>query len=163
AQGGLGGGALDQRVIMEELGAALAGEPYLSTIVVGGAFLRHAPALADRLAPRMIAGDVVLAFAHAEPGRGFDLAHPDTVVEADGDGFVLSGHKAVVYAAPWALHFIVTARTGSGVSAALVDATAPGVVLRTYPTIDGAQAADVRFDSVRVAADALFAPAGQAL
>lgn len=163
AQGGLGGGALDQRVIMEELGAALSGEPYLSTMVIGGAFLRESPALADRLLPRMVAGDAILGFAHAEPNRGFDLANPDTALEADGDGFVLNGHKAVVYAAPWASHFIVTARTGSGVSAVLVDAKAPGVALRTYPSIDGVRAADVRFDNVRVAADALLAPAGQAL
>lgn len=163
AQGGLGGGAFDQRVIMEELGAALSGEPYLSTMVIGGAFLREAPILADRLLPRMTAGDVILGFAHAEPNRSFDLSNPDTVLQADGDGFLLNGHKAVVYAAPWASHFIVTARTGSGVSAVLVDAKAPGVTLRTYPTIDGVQAADVRFDNVRVAADALLAPAGQAL
>ena len=163
AQGGLGGGAFDQRVIMEELGAALSGEPYLSTMVIGGAFLREAPALADRLLSRMVAGDAILGFAHAEPNRGFELANPDTALEGYGDGFVLNGHKAVVYAAPWASHFIVTARTGSGVSAALVDAKAPGVALRTYPTIDGVQAADVRFDNVRVAADALLAPTGQAL
>jgi len=163
SQGGLGGGAFDQRVIMEELGAALSGEPYLSTMVIGGAFLREAPVLADRLLSRMVSGDAILGFAHAEPNRGFELANLDTALEADGDGFVLNGHKALVYAAPWASHFIVTAGTGSGISAVLVDAKAQGVSLRTYPTIDGVQAADVRFDSVRIAADALLAPAGQAL
>lgn len=164
AQGGLGGGPLDNRVIMEELGAALAGEPYLSTIVIGGAFLRDAPAaLAESVGPRLVAGEIVLAFAYAEPQGGFDLANLQTTLQADGDGYVLNGRKAVVYAAPWASHFIVTARTGNGVSAVLIDASLPGIRLREYPTIDGVRAADVEFDQVRVPASALLAPAGQAL
>src|SRR5580658_6472456 len=37
--GGLGGGATETLVIMEELGKALVVEPYLATVVIAGGFL----------------------------------------------------------------------------------------------------------------------------
>lgn len=161
--GGLGGGAADNRIILEELGAALAAEPYLSTVVVGGAALRDAPAqLAESFVPRIVAGEVILAFAHAEPPGRFEPRPSQTTLVADGDDYVLDGHKTVVYAAPWATHFIVVARSGEGTSAVLIDAGLPGIRLREYPSIDGVRSADVRFDQVRVPASALLAPAGQA-
>ena len=39
-QGGLGGGATENMVVMEELGKALVVEPYLPTVVIGGGFLK---------------------------------------------------------------------------------------------------------------------------
>jgi alkylation response protein AidB-like acyl-CoA dehydrogenase len=39
--GGLGGGAIDNMIIMEELGKALVVEPYLGTVVIGGGFMKH--------------------------------------------------------------------------------------------------------------------------
>src|SRR5690348_3271998 len=40
--GGLGGGAIENMIVMEEFGKALVVEPYLSTVVIGGGFLKHA-------------------------------------------------------------------------------------------------------------------------
>jgi alkylation response protein AidB-like acyl-CoA dehydrogenase len=39
--GGLGGGAIDNMIIMEEFGKALVIEPYLGTVVIGGGFMKH--------------------------------------------------------------------------------------------------------------------------
>ena len=38
--GGLGGGHLENALIMEELGKVIAIEPYLQTVVIGGGALR---------------------------------------------------------------------------------------------------------------------------
>ena len=164
AHGGLGGGALENMIMMEELGKVIAIEPYLQTVVIGGSALKHAGgALADAMIPAIIAGEAIIAFAYAEPQGRYDLANLRTTAKADGAGYVLSGQKAVVYAAPWATHLLVTARTGGsqrereGVALFLIDAKLPGVVRRDYPTVDGFQASEVYFENVAIPGDALIA------
>ncbi len=169
-QGGLGGGALENMIMMEELGKVIAIEPYLQTVVIGGGALRAAGgALADALIPEIIAGNAIIAFAYAEPQGRYDLANLRTSAKKDGAGYVLNGHKGVVYAAPWATHLLVTARTGgsqreaAGVSLFLVDAKTPGIVRRDYPCVDGFQASEVYFENVAVSADALLGGEGTGL
>lgn len=159
--GGLGGGALENMIMMEELGKVIAIEPYLQTVVIGGGAMKRAPAaMADAVIPEIIAGNAVLAFAYAEPQGRYDLANIRTTAKADGAGYVLSGHKAVVYAAPWATHLLVTARTGgstrerAGVELFLIDATLPGIVRRDYPTVDGFQASEIYFENVAIPGNA---------
>ena len=168
--GGLGGGAIDNMVVMEEFGKALVVEPYLGTVVIGGGFLKHgAPAGAADVIAKIIAGDVTIAFAYAEPQGRYNLANLVTTARKDGAGYILNGHKAVVIGAPWATHLVVTARTGGaqrdagGVSVFLVDKSAPGVVTRDYPTVDGRRASEVFFENVTVGADALIGEEGAAL
>ncbi|HKT53873.1 MAG TPA: acyl-CoA dehydrogenase family protein [Caulobacteraceae bacterium] len=168
--GGLGGGALENMIVMEELGRALAVEPYLATVVVGGVFLK--PGLtpqAPDLIGKIIGGETVLAFAYAELQGRYNWADLKTTARRDGAGFVLNGHKAVVVGAPWADRLIVTARTGGaqreagGVSVFLVDKSAKGVVTRDYPTVDGGRASELYFENVSLPAEALIGPEGQAL
>ena len=161
--GGLGGGALENMIMMEELGKVIAVEPYLQTVVIGGGALKAAGgARADAVIPEIIAGNAVIAFAYAEPQGRYDLANLRTSAKADGAGYVLSGHKAVVHAAPWATHLLVTARTGGsfrereGVELFLIDAALPGIVRRDYPTVDGFQASEVYFENVAIPGDALI-------
>jgi hypothetical protein len=168
--GGLGGGALENMVIMEELGKALVVEPYLGTVVIGGGFLNHgAPAFAADLSGKIIGGQAVIAFAYAEPQGRYNWADLKTTAKKDGAGWVLNGHKAVVVGAPWATHLIVTARTGGGqrdaggVSVFLVEKSAKGVTTRDYPTVDGSRASEVMFENVSIGADALIGAEGAGL
>ena len=41
-----------------------------------------------------------MAFAYAEPQGRYDLANIRTTAKKDGAGYVLNGHKSVVYCAP---------------------------------------------------------------
>jgi hypothetical protein len=168
--GGLGGGAIDTLVIMEELGKALVVEPYLGTVVIGGGFLtKSGHPRAAELVGKIIAGEATFAFAYAEPQSRYNWADLKTTARKDGAGYVLNGAKAVVVGAPWASHLIVTARTGGGqrdaggVSVFLVDKAAKGVTTRDYPTVDGARASEVILENVSVPAEALIGPEGQAL
>ena len=170
AQGGLDGGALENMIMMEELGKVIAIEPYLQTVVIGGGALKAAGgALADAMIPEIIAGNAIIAFAYAEPQGRFDLANLRTSARKDGTGYVLNGHKGVVYAAPWATHLLVTARTGgsqreaSGVSLFLVDAKTPGIVRRDYPTVDGFRASEIYFENAAIPGDALLGGEGTGL
>ena len=170
AHGGLGGGAIENMIVMEEIGKALVIEPYLSTVVIAGGALKAAGgAVADAVIPAIIAGEAVIAFAYAEPQGRYNLADLRTTAKADGAGFVLNGHKSVVYGASYATHLLVTARSGGaqrdagGVSLFLIPANAPGVTRRDYPTVDGSRASEVYFENVAVGADALLGAAGEAL
>lgn len=162
--GGLGGSVVDTMVIMEEFGRGLVVEPYLGTVVIGAGLLTAVGSAAQKeeLLPQIAGGELVLALAYAEPQGRFNLADLVTTAKAQGSDFVLNGHKAVVIGAPWAHKLIVSARTSGGqrdakgISLFLVDANAPGVSLRSYPTVDGLRASEVTFENVKVPASALI-------
>ena len=166
AQGGLGGGAVETMIVMEELGKALVLEPYLSTVVIGGGFARETGR--DDLIEGIISGTTTTAFAWAEPKGRFDPANVTTSAKRSGGGWTLSGHKAVVRDAPFASRLIVTARTGggqrerSGISLFLVENGAKGIVRRDYPTADGGRASEVYFENVDVPGEALLGEADAA-
>jgi alkylation response protein AidB-like acyl-CoA dehydrogenase len=162
--GGLGGGHLENALIMEEMGKVMAIEPYLQTVVIGGGALKAVGgAQADAIIPGIIGGETTIAFAYAEPQGRYDLANLRTTAKADGAGYILNGHKGVVYCAQWATHLLVTARTGgshrerNGVELFLIDANLPGIVRRDYPTVDGNRASEIYFENVAIPGDALLA------
>jgi len=168
--GGLGGGAIENMIVMEEFGKALVVEPYLGTVVIGGGFLKHSGyAGASDVIANIIGGETVIAFAYAEPQARYNWANLKTTAKKEGAGYVLNGHKAVVVGAPWATHLIVTARTGgaqsdaNGVSVFLIDKNLPGIVTRDYPTVDGQRASEVYFENVSIPADALIGGEGAGL
>jgi alkylation response protein AidB-like acyl-CoA dehydrogenase len=170
AQGGFGGGAIENMIVMEEVGKALVIEPYLSTVVIaGGALKATGGALAEAVIPQIIDGSAVIAFAYAEPQGRYNLADLRTTARPDGGSYVLSGHKSVVYGGPYATHLLVTARSGGdqrdrgGVSLFLIPANSAGITRRDYPTVDGARASEVYFENVAVGADMLVGPADGAL
>lgn len=168
--GGLGGGAIDNMIVMEEFGKALVVEPYLGTVVIGGGFLKHSGyAGAADLIGGIIEGKNLFAFAQAEPQSRYNLASVATTAKKDGAGWTLNGHKAVVIGAPFATHLIVTARTSGGerdakgISVFLVAKDAKGVTTRDYPTVDGNRASEVYFENVSLGADALIGTADNGL
>ncbi len=163
ALGGLDGGPLENAIMMEELGKVIAVEPYLQTVVIGGGALKAVGgAVADAHIPAIIAGEMIIAIAYAEPQGRYDLANIRTTAKKDGAGYMLNGHKSVVYAAPWATHLLVTARTGGsgrerdGVDLFLIEAKTPGIVRRDYPTVDGFQASEVYFENAAIPGEALL-------
>lgn len=168
--GGLGGGAIDNMIIMEEFGKALVIEPYLGTVVIGGGFMKHSGyANAASVIEGIVAGTTTIAFAYAEPQGRYTWSDLKTNAKKDGSGWILNGHKAVVVGAPFASHLVVTARTGgsqretSGVSVFLIDKSLPGVTTRDYPTVDGGRASEVYFENVSIPGDALIGHEGNGL
>lgn len=169
--GGLGGGPVETMVIMEALGKHLVVEPYLPAVVLAGSLLRHgaSAALQEALLPRIIGGEAVLAVAYTEPRSRFDLHDVTTAAEKEGGGYRLTGHKSMVFAAPWADQVIVSARTGgaqrdrAGITLFLVDAHAKGLTREAFETVDGGRAADLYLDGVTVSAEAVVGAVDDAL
>jgi pimeloyl-CoA dehydrogenase small subunit len=162
--GGSAGGPIETMIAMEAFGRALVLEPFLATVVLGGGFLRHGGTEAQRaeLLPRIADGSLVLAFAQTERQARWDLADIATTARRDGAGWVLDGEKGVVLHGDAADKLIVTARTGGGrrdrggIGVFLVDAAAPGVSRRGYPTQDGVRAAEISLAGVRVGPEAVL-------
>ena len=166
--GGFGGGAMETSLVMEAFGRALVVEPYLATVVMCGGLLRHAASDAQRSAvvPGIAAGERVLAYAQVERQSRWSLNDVLVKAEPDGEGWRISGSKSLVLHGDSADTLLVTARTAGehrerhGIGLFMVDASAPGVSRRGYPTQDGMRAAEVTFDNVP--AEALGDP-GEAL
>jgi alkylation response protein AidB-like acyl-CoA dehydrogenase len=169
--GGLGGGALDVSVVMEEFGKALVVEPYVPTVVIGAGALNYAgnAAQKDEHLTAIAGGERIIAFAQAEPKSRWALNDVSTSAKKDGAGYTISGQKAVVIGAPQADYLLVSARTAGGqrdakgISLFLVPKNAKGVSTRDYPTMDDTRAAEVYFENVSVGADALIGAADGAL
>ncbi|WP_179381155.1 acyl-CoA dehydrogenase family protein [Jannaschia marina] len=163
-QGGFGGTGFDIALVFEELGRAGAVDPLIDTGLLGGGLL--AAAGRDDLLEAVIAGEMQLALAHTEPGGRYDLARVATTAQEDGDGWTLSGRKAVVVNAPRADRIIVSARTSGaagdtdGLSLFLVDPER--LTLAPYPLVGGGLASEITFDGVTLPPDALLGEAGQA-
>jgi len=170
ADGGLGGSAVEIMVLMEAFGRGLVVEPYLSTILTSASLIE---ALGDKeqksaILPGVIEGKKLLAFAHAEPQARFTLSDIATGATTKGNGYSISGKKAVVFGGDSADQLIVSARVSGeqrdeeGISLFLIDADAKGLVRRSYRTVDGLRAADVSLKDVQVGPRALLGKAGDA-
>jgi pimeloyl-CoA dehydrogenase small subunit len=168
--GGSAGGPVETMIVMEQIGRALVLEPYLATVVLGGGFVRlgGGEAMQGKLIPMIAAGELSLAFAHAERQARYDLADVATTARRDGAGFVLDGAKTLVLHGDTAEKFVVSARLSgaqtdrNGLALFLIDTTAPGVSVRGYPTVDGLRAAEVTLSNVRADAAAAIGEPGAA-
>lgn len=136
--GGFGGGAVETMLISEEFGRVLVLEPYLESVVLGPALLEGH----DELMAKVIDGSAILAPALYERAGRFNLARVATTARPDAR---LDGEKVAVAAAPFATHYIVSAREGDALSLFLIDAAATGIERRDYALIDGRIAADLTF------------------
>ena len=150
ADGGLDGGPVETLVIGEALGTALSAEPYMATVVMGGAALRFSDNAAMRaeIVPAIAEGQAILACA-------IDGGRPRA--KADGEGWVLDGSAAGVIHGDSADRLVVAADSDAGPLVLVVSADAAGLVRRGHRTFDGLRAAAIGFEGVRVGPDAILA------
>ncbi|HUX24136.1 MAG TPA: acyl-CoA dehydrogenase family protein, partial [Burkholderiales bacterium] len=164
AHGGLGLGAVEAGIIAEALGRTLTPTPFLSTAVLAARTLARAGSAAQQtqLLPAIAAAETVIAFAVDETSKHRPDAIAATAVR-DGGGWCLDGAKTFVLDGHVAERFIVAARTAQGeLTLLLVDPRAAGVQIERTLMVDTHNAARLRFDGVRIAADAVLGEAGAA-
>lgn len=167
--GGIGGGAVDTMVMMECLGASAVIEPYLASAVLAGRLLDALGSAQQRQdwLPAVVAGEKTLALAFAEPDGRYEIASVRTTARAVEGGYALSGRKTLVLNGARADAVLVVARTAgtefspSGLSLFLVGADQV-TVAQDCRNVDGSHAADLVFDDVRLAQQALVGTAGEA-
>lgn len=171
SDGGFDGTSIDTMVVMERLGRGLVVEPYLANVVLAGGILKRLAndGQRERWLHPLIAGELHASLAFVEPQARFDLGNVATTAERDGDGWRLNGNKGLVLNGRNASLLLVPARTAGeqndrdGISLFAVDPGTDGVTVLDYPTVDGHNAAEIRFVNVGVGADNLLGDDGQVL
>jgi alkylation response protein AidB-like acyl-CoA dehydrogenase len=142
AHGGLGLGAVDAMVVMEELGRGIVSAPYIDAALMAPSLLRRAPAAVQSTwLPAIAEGRSWVALAHLEHAARYRLNGCKTEARGAGQGFTLTGRKSVVPSGDEADAFIVPAMAFGQMGLWLVEKS--HAVVRGYPTQDGARAADL--------------------
>lgn len=162
--GGFGFGQTGLIVVMEAIGKGLVVEPYLASVVLGGQLIQRAGTNEQKQAilPALIAGELKLAFAYAERQSRYNLADVACSATKQGDEYLISGDKSVVFNAETADKIIVAARTSGdtisqqGITLFILDKGLAGLSAKHYETVDGLRASELSFDKVAVGADAIL-------
>lgn len=170
--GGIGGSVIDNVVILEEFGRHLVLEPFISCVMLAAPAVYSAACgeQRERLLPRVIGGELLLALAHGEQEARGDLQFVETRADRRTNGrYVITGRKSWVPGGSSADMLIVSARTSgevrdrSGISLFLLPSDATGLTRRSYRTVDGGHAADLELCDVEVDSEALIGNDGEAL
>ena len=154
--GGLGLSILDSALILEEIAKvdyvtamAVLGEAGVQTRVIS----HYAPkAIKERILPRVISGDCILAICMTEPHAGTDVANYRTNTKRHGNHLVLNGTKTLISRAAEAGMFVVFTRVDGkpgreGIGCVLVEKGTPGLsVTGTYHTMGGENLHEVQFN-----------------
>jgi alkylation response protein AidB-like acyl-CoA dehydrogenase len=160
SHGGLGLGATEAALMLEEIGRNLTPSPFLTTAVAGARAITGT-SHADRWFPAILSGEAVLALAVDEGPRHRPEA---TALEAkrQGNGFVLNGAKQFVVHGASADMIVTTARTAGsagereGITLFAVPNDAAGLTTENLTLVDSSKAARLTFENVALDADAVI-------
>jgi alkylation response protein AidB-like acyl-CoA dehydrogenase len=158
--GGSGLGSVEAGIVMEEIGRTLMPSPFLATSVLAAAALSHGGSDAQKREhlPKIASGALLATLAIDEGPKHRPL-HTEMQAVRAGNGFRLSGAKALVVDGHVADLLIVVARSAGspaerdGLTLFLVDPKSRGVAVERTVMVDAHNAARIVFDNVEVDAD----------
>jgi len=158
SHGGLGLGATEAALVLEEIGRNLTPSPFLTTAVAAARAI-EGTVHAERWYPGILAGEAVLALAVDEgPRHGPER----TALEAkrQGNGFVLNGAKQFVVHGNSADMVVTAARTAGSpgeIDGITLFAVPKGAAtVETVNLVDSSKAARLSFEDVVLDADAVI-------
>jgi alkylation response protein AidB-like acyl-CoA dehydrogenase len=136
--GGAGFGAVEQAIVLEEMGRSLLCAPYFATVAMAAnALLTSGDEDACRAyLPGIATGETIATLALSEDTGRWDEEGVTLRAERSGDGWALDGHKSFVLDGAIATLVLVAARTWSGVSLFAVDGAARGLTRTPLETLD---------------------------
>ncbi|HEU4363338.1 MAG TPA: acyl-CoA dehydrogenase family protein [Mycobacterium sp.] len=136
--GGAGAGPVEVGIVMEEMGRALFGSPFLATAILVPGLLAAAGdgRQAAAVLPRIAAGELVATVAVAEGGSARLPERIATSARLTGDTWRVTGTKRFVLAGRSADLIYVLAGTDGGPAVFAVDAGAPGLEVVALATVD---------------------------
>jgi alkylation response protein AidB-like acyl-CoA dehydrogenase len=158
--GGMGLGATEAALVLEEIGRNLTPSPFLTTAIAAAKAI-ESTAHGDRWFPQIVSGEAVLALAVDEGPRH---APERAALEAkrQGNGFVLNGAKQFVAQGASADMIVTAARTGGspgereGITLFALPKDAAGLEVENVALVDSSKAARLTFAGVQLDADAVI-------
>ncbi len=177
SHGGLGLGIMGMCALFREMGRSMVGarvfhcdapdQGNMDLLLAVGS-----PEIQARYLAPLCAGEITSAFCMTEPapGAGADPSNLRTTAVADGDDFIIDGHKWYSTGGDHAAFLIVMARTSddqrSGATLLVVDRKAAGIehvrdVGVMGPPLLAHREAEFKFHGVRVLASAVLGEVGQ--
>ena len=158
SHGGLGLGATEAALVLEEIGRNVTPSPFLTTGIVAAKAI-EGTAHADRWYPGILSGEAVLALAVDEGPRH---APDQTALDAkrQGNGFILNGHKQFAVQAASADIIVTAARTsgspGDTNGITLFAVPRDAAAIDNVNLADSSKAGRITFDNVELDADAVI-------
>src|SRR6185312_623394 len=157
---GRGLGCVGAGVVMEGIRPTLMPSPFLSTAVLAASALSRGGSEAQKSAhlPDIADGSLLAALA-VDEGTKHRPLNINLQAVRSGNGFKLTGAKALVVDGHTADLLIVAARTGgaagerNGLTLFLVDPKAKGLAVERTVMVDAHSAARIEFSNVEVNAD----------
>jgi alkylation response protein AidB-like acyl-CoA dehydrogenase len=145
---GLGMGAVDAMVVMEELGRGMVMEPLAQTLIAS----RVLSAFADSTVqtawlPKLASGEATLSLAYQESAARYKLDACQATSSKASQGYSVSGKKVLVVAGDQATGYIVSAKLDGKLALFVVERVAAGVKATAVGLQDGSRAAEVTFDN----------------
>lgn len=160
--GGSNAGDLAEALVVEQIGRVMnpLAACFLTTCSTCGKTLRDFASEEQRQAilPRLVQGQILLAFGLTEPDAGSDAASLKTRAVKKGSDYIVNGQKIFMSGASQADTMLLMVRTDpdvpkwAGISLLLVDPKSSGITMRHLPKM-GARSYptyEVFFDDVRV-------------
>ena len=155
--GGLGLTIFETALILEEIAKgcyvtamATLGEAGVQTRVIS----TYAPtSIKQRILPKVVSGDCILAVCMTEPHAGTDVANYRTNTDIKGDRIVLNGVKTLISRAKEAGMFVIFSRIDKkpgreGIGCVLLEPNTPGFeVTGTYHTMGGENLHEIQFNN----------------
>jgi alkylation response protein AidB-like acyl-CoA dehydrogenase len=147
AHGGLGQGAIDAMVAMEELGRGIVLEPLAQTFIASSVLSQFANAeVQGQWLPRIASGEALVVLAHQERKARYRLDVCEAKSQKVLDGHSITAIKSIVPVGDQADAFLVPAQLDGRMALFLVERNASGAATRGYGTQDGGRAAELVLD-----------------
>ncbi len=136
--GGAGFSAVEQIVVLEEMGRVLLCAPYLSTVALAAnaLILSGDDAAKKEYLPGIASGEIIATLAYTEESGRWDLDGVTLEARGSGGSFTLDGTKMFVLDGNTADLVLVAARTGKGLSLFAVAGDAAGLEREQLSTMD---------------------------
>ena len=149
AHGGLGMGAVEAMVVMEQLGQGLVMDAIVQSWLVAQVLQSHGSAeLQKQHLPALASGQWRCVLAHQERAARYRLEVAEAFAEQNQGGqWLITGLKSLVPIAPHAHAFLVTANIKGQMAMFLVDSKASGLQVRGHVSQDGSSLGEVQFKS----------------
>ncbi len=170
--GGLGLSHLDAFLVMEEFARVSVGVAFPIFECCAGPVriverLGH-PSLRERVVPKVVSGDMLVAISMSEPDAGTALTDLRTRARIEGDTIVIDGSKRWCSGAGHSEGYVVFCRFdgtpgAKGIGAVFVDKDMPGLTFGPQEQLmgfHGVPSADMTFENVRVPREHLLVGPG---